>query len=226
LEARVLAELPRFLLATRRLEHLPRGDGHAVVVVPGWGLDDTPTLPMRLALGRIGYAVHGWGLGRNIGRRPELVAALDARLRELADTYRGPVSLVGWSLGGVVAREAARRQPAVVRRVVSLGSPINGDPTANNVTTLLRLVGRDRASLDRKRFDERRVPPPVACVAVHTKTDGVVAWRCSLEDEAPNTHNVEVRGSHAGLIVNVQVLAVLADHLRRPGHDADAGATP
>ncbi|MCC6622734.1 MAG: alpha/beta fold hydrolase [Deltaproteobacteria bacterium] len=245
MEARVLAELPRFLLATRRLDHLPRGDGHAVVVVPGWGLDDTPTLPMRLALGRLGYAVHGWGLGRNVGagRRAELAARFDRRLAELHDIHGGPVSLVGWSLGGVVAREAARRQPRVVRRVVSLGSPINGDPAANNVTTFLRLIGRDRASragsasrdaaslagsasrdaasLDRKRFEERRAPPPVACIAVHTKTDGVVAWRCSLEEPAPHTDNVEVRGSHAGLIVNVEVLAVLAHHLPRPPWGGD-----
>jgi len=222
MEARVVAELPRFLVSTRRLGHLPRGDGHAVMVIPGWGLDDTPTLPLRVALGRLGYAAHGWGLGRNVarGRKGGLVARLDARLGELHDRYGGPVSLVGWSLGGVVAREAARRNPRVVRRVVSLGSPINGDPSANHVTTLLRLVGRDRASLDRKRFDERRAAPPVACVAVHTKTDGVVAWRCSLEDPAPNTLNVEVRGSHAGLVVNVEVLSVLAEHLRRPAWGA------
>ncbi|MFO0745917.1 MAG: alpha/beta hydrolase [Myxococcota bacterium] len=215
LEARVLAELPRFLLGTRRLDHLPRGDGHAVMVVPGWGVDDRPTLPLRLALGRLGYAAYGWGLGRNLGRRPGLHERLDARIAELGLVHGGPVSLIGWSLGGVVVREAARRQPHAVRRVFSLGSPINGDPDANNVTTMLRLLRPGRPGVDRAAFDARRVPPPVACVAVHTKTDGVVAWRCALEEPAAHTENVEVRGSHAGLIVNLEVLAALAERLPR-----------
>ena len=223
LEARLIAELPRYLLATRSLDHLPRGDGHAVMVVPGWGLDDRPTLPLRLVLGRLGYAAYGWEMGRNMGRRKGLAERLDQRVRELRDRHAATtdgsgVSLIGWSLGGVVAREAARRQPDQVRRVFSLGSPINGDPEANNVTTLLKLLGRHRGGGDRAAFEARRVPPPVASVAIHTKSDGVVAWRCALEEPAAHTENVEVRGSHAGLIVNVEVLAALAERLAQPAY--------
>lgn len=218
LELRVLAEAPRFLLGTRRLDHLPRGDGHAVMVIPGWGLDDRATAPLRRALDRLGYAAHGWAAGRNMGMRRGLGARLDEHIGTLAERHGGPVSLVGWSLGGVVARELARRQPHAVRRVFSLGSPISGSPEANNVTTLLRILRKHPAAVDRKTFDARRVPPPVACVAIHSKSDGVVAWRCSLEDPAPHTENVEVRGSHAGLVMNLEVLAALAARLPLAAH--------
>lgn len=221
LEVRILAELPRFVLGTRDLSHLPRGDGHAVMVVPGWGLDDRATLPLRRALTRLGYAAHGWDQGRNMGVRRGQAKRLDARIAELGQAQRGTdgrVSLVGWSLGGVVARELARRQPAHVRRVFTLGSPISGSPEANNVTTLLKLLRRSPAAVDRPTFDARRPSPPVACVAIHSKTDGVVAWQCSLEEPAPNTENVEVRGSHGGLVCNLEVLAALAARLPLPPH--------
>jgi len=220
LELRVLAELPRFFLGTRTLDHLRRGDVHAVMVVPGWGLDDRATIPLRRALGRLGYAAYGWELGRNMGIRQGQRQRLVARLATLAAAHGGPVSLIGWSLGGVVARELARHAPTHVRRVFTLGSPISGSPEANNVTTLLKLLRKRPAAVDRATFDARRPAPPVACVAIHSKTDGVVAWRCSLEEPAAHTENVEVRGSHGGLIVNLEVLTVLAERLPRPPQPA------
>jgi len=218
LELRVLAELPRFVLATRKLDHLPRGDGHAVMIVPGWGLDDRATLPLRRALSRIGYVATGWDQGRNMGLRTGQAKRLDRRIADLEAAHGGPVSLVGWSLGGVVVRELARREPGRVRRVFTLGSPISGSPEANNVTTLLKLLRRSPAAVDRTAFDARRLSPPVACVAIHSKTDGVVAWQCSLEEPAATTENVEVRGSHGGLICNLEVLAALAARLPLPPH--------
>ena len=217
LELRVLGELPRFLAATRALPHdWPRGDGHAVVVIPGYGMTDPTTWALRRALTQLGYAAHGWGLGRNVGVRRGLVDALHARLDALVRDAGGPVSLVGWSLGGVFARELARARPERVRRVFTLGSPFSGDPDANTIdharkVLARRPVVRDAAAV--AAFDRRRPAPPVPCIAMHTKTDGIVDWRCSLEDPGPHTENVEVRGSHAGLVCNLEVLRVLAYRL-------------
>lgn len=215
-ELRVLAELPRFLAATRSLPHdWPRGDGHAVVVIPGYGMTDPTTWALRRALTQLGYVAHGWGLGRNVGVRRGLVDALHARIDTLATGTGGPVSLVGWSLGGVYARELARARPERVRRVFTLGSPFSGEPQANTIDHLRALFTRRPVTLDRPAFDRRRPAPPVPCIAMHTKTDGVVDWRCSLEDPGPHTENVEVRGSHAGLVCNLEVLRVLAYRLPR-----------
>jgi pimeloyl-ACP methyl ester carboxylesterase len=210
----VALELPRFLAATRALPPAwPRGDGHAVVVIPGYGMTDPTTWALRRALTRLGYAAHGWGLGRNVGARRGLVAALHARLDALVGTSGRAVSLIGWSLGGVFARELARARPASVRRVFTLGSPFSGEPDANPIDHLRGILSRRPVAIDRGDLDARRPAPPVPCIALHTKTDGIVHWRCSLEAPGPGTENVEVRGSHAGLICNLEVLRVLADRL-------------
>lgn len=217
LEIRVLAELPLFLLRTLSVSGLPRGDGHAVMVLPGFGADDLTTLALRRALTRLGYAVYGWGQGRNLGMRGGLKLGMARQLRRLHDRHAGPVSLIGWSLGGVFAREMARHQAELVRQVFTLGSPINGHPDANNMQTLFRLINRGRAATtDWEAFNKRRMAPPVPCTAIHTRRDGIVAWRCCLEDQAPNTRNVEVHGSHFGLVFNHQVLTVLAQNLAAP----------
>jgi pimeloyl-ACP methyl ester carboxylesterase len=214
LEGRAIAEYWSMLLSWPRLGRLPRGDGHAVLVLPGFGGGDLSTQPLRRVLERLGYAAHGWGLGRNLGATRALRAALDARIAELARDH-GRVSLVGWSLGGVYARELARAAPHRVRRVITLGSPFNHHPRANNADRLYRMINGDSEAIDWAGFERRRVPPPVPCTAIYTKSDGIVHWRCAMEDAAPHTENVEVRGSHTGLGFNVQVLRVIAERLAR-----------
>lgn len=215
LEGRALAEYGQLLLSWPRLASLPRGDGHCVMVLPGFGGSDLSTRPLRRALERLGYDAQGWGQGRNLGMRRALRVALEARFAHLYET-RGKVSLVGWSLGGVYAREMARAAPQRVRRVITLGSPFNHHPRANNADRLYRWLNGGGEHIDWDGFHRRRVAPPVPCTAVYTRSDGIVHWRCAMEDAAPNTENVEVRGSHTGLGVNVQVLRVIAERLARP----------
>ena len=217
LEARVFAEMPWFMLRSLSIQGMPRGDGHPVMVVPGFGAGDLTTRPLRRALQRLGYAAYGWEQGTNLGMRPAVKNALTQRLQKISSEHQSPVSLIGWSLGGVFVREMARHQPQLVRRVFTLGSPINGRPDANNMLVLFRLANRGKpVNLDWEGFNKRRTPPPVPCVAIHSKTDGIVAWQCSTEDAAPNTECAEVRGSHFGLVVNHQVLRVIADRLPLP----------
>lgn len=212
-ESRAPLEVLRFLAGARRLD-LPRGDGHAILLVPGFGAGDREMQPLARALCRIGYAATTWQLGRNLGMRPSIKTGLAKRLDELHVRHGEKVTLIGWSLGGVFVREMARAQPERVRCVITLGSPFNGDPAANNIMPLFRLANRGRpVKMDREGFERRRVPPPVRCIAIHSKTDGIVAWRCSVEEDAPNVENVEVKGTHFALATNLEVLRAIAERL-------------
>lgn len=217
MELRAAAEYLRFKLNPRALDGLPRGDGHPVMIVPGFGTTDAATQSLRRALADLGYAAYGWGQGRNLGMNRRVRDGLAQRLQELHDRHHAKVSLIGWSLGGVFVRELARHQPQLVRRVFTLGSPINGHPNANNVMGLFKLMNRKNPpKLDWEGFQKRRLAPPVPCTAIHSKSDGIVHWECSLEEPAPNTDNVEVRGSHFGLGVNPAVIRAIAERLVRP----------
>ncbi|MEQ1439842.1 alpha/beta hydrolase [Fontimonas sp. SYSU GA230001] len=217
LETRVLPEMAGLILRSRALrEELPRGDGHAVLIVPGFGAGDGATRPLRTFLGSLGYTAYGWDQGVNLGMRPPIKNALNLRLHKLYERH-GPVSLIGWSLGGVFVREMARHTPPYVRRVFTLGSPINVRPDANNLMPLFRLINAGRpVNLDLEGFRRRITPPPVPCTAIYTRTDGIVAWPCCREPEAPNTDNVEVRGSHLGLPYNVETIRAIAARLAQP----------
>lgn len=201
------------LVRKRVLKNLPRGDGHAVLIVPGLYMGPRSVEPLRTALLALGYQAFEWGAGRNLGMSGALKQQLAERLRAL-HAQHGPVSLIGWSLGGVFAREMARHQPQFVRRVITLGSPINGHPDANNMVLLFRLANRGKAAnIDLAGFARRIAPPPVPCMAIHTRGDGIVAWQASVEDPAPNTENLEVSGSHFGLPASLQVLRLIAERL-------------
>ncbi|MEK6807003.1 MAG: alpha/beta hydrolase [Pseudomonadota bacterium] len=216
-EHRAWLEMATFRFRKALLGELPRGDSHPVLVIPGFGATDTSTRPLRRALTELGYAACTWDQGRNIGMSAKIKNDLGQRLKDLHHRHQKTVSLIGWSLGGVFVREMARAQPQLVRRVFTLGSPINGHPAANNVMGLFRLLNRGKpVNLDWDGFQKRRNPPPVPCVAMHSKSDGIVAWQCSIEEPASNTENVEVSGSHFGLGFNPQVLRVLAERLCLP----------
>lgn len=214
-EARVLLEAPRFLISAARAQRdLPRGDGSPVLLIPGFGADARVMRPLQRALSGLGYIAEDWGQGRNLGMRPLVKQGLAQKLETLSKRYDSKVTLIGWSLGGVFARELARAKPEWVRRVISMGSPINRRPEANNMMPLFRLANRGRpVKLDREGFERRKIAPPVPCTAIYTRSDGIVAWQASMEQSATNTENVEVRGSHFGLVVNLEVLRVIARRL-------------
>lgn len=212
-ELSVFAELPLFRRTITSLKGLPRGDHHAVMVIPGFGTNDNMTRPLRRALTQLGYVVCGWGQGRNLGMRPAIKHALESRLQKLHEQH-GKVSLIGWSLGGVFARELARQHPKKVRAVYSLGSPINGRPDANNMSALMKILNRGRPlKFDIEKFLQRRHAPAVPCITFFSRRDGIVAWPCCLEEPAQNTENIEVHGSHLGLVCNFEVLQILAERL-------------
>ncbi|EKF73502.1 hypothetical protein A11A3_13230 [Alcanivorax hongdengensis A-11-3] len=220
-ESRAALSYGRYLL--RGLDHrtLPRGEGQPVLVLPGFGASDVTTRPLRRALAKLNYTSYGWAQGTNLGMNRQRKELLVSQLHAVAARHGQPVALVGWSLGGVFARELARAWPDKVSQVFTLGSPINGDPSANNVSSLFALFNPCRPGPDLDAFRERIQAPPVPCTAIYTREDGIVSWQCSLEEEADNTENVEVSGTHVGLPWNPQVLAAIAERLARGNRSGD-----
>lgn len=221
MEGRAWAELAAFGWSYLPMKLMaPRGDGHAVLVLPGFMTGDTSTQPLRTFLTGLGYQVYGWGQGINKGPNPELMDAM-ATLLDQIYLKHGKVSVIGWSLGGVYARELARRFPDRVRQVMTLGSPFAADSREHVSDALINLL----ETLTGKTFEEVQAdflpngdtPPPVPCTAVYSKTDGIAHWTLCLEAKPDATHqNVEVFGSHMGLGFNPSIVWLIADRLSQP----------
>ncbi|HUQ12668.1 MAG TPA: alpha/beta hydrolase [Novosphingobium sp.] len=211
---RALGELAAFIAWRPLMRLLPRGDGHGVLVLPGFMASDTSTAPMRSLLTDLGYDVMGWDLGRNIRIDNARVAAMSDCLRTLYERTGRKVSIVGWSLGGLLARELAKLHPEMVRQVISLGSPLKSDRGYSNASKLFEAFNGKVTEPERDgRFRRIDSPPPVPSTSVYTRTDGVVAWRGSLQPAGKGRENVEVYASHVGLGVNPSVMLVIADRL-------------
>jgi len=215
LELRAVWELGAFFAAYPLLRLAPRGDGHPVLVLPGLAASDTSTRPLRTYLKDQGWAAHGWRLGANHGPRPGAEQKMQGRLAELHERYGQKVSLIGWSLGGVFAREMARRAREQVRSVITLGSPFAGAPKASNAWQLYERASRRRVE-DWPHRERMKTPPPVPATAIYTRSDGIVAWQGCLEREGPLSENIEVEGSHCGLGHNPAVLYAICDRLAQP----------
>lgn len=212
LEGRAPWEFAATLAAAPVLKRAPRGDGHPVLVFPGLAASDITTLPLRHFLRDRGYAAYPWAQGFNLGPRDGVVEACRAQVRALAERHGEKVSLVGWSLGGVYARELAKELEECVRCVVTLGSPFSGPPRATNAWRLFELLSGKSAHDEASRAELHR-PPSVPTTSVYSRSDGVVAWQCSLNPDHPRTENVEVRSSHIGMGLNPFALYVVADRL-------------
>ncbi len=210
LEGRAWLELASVLPALPVLDRAPAGDGHPVLVLPGWLAGDLSTRTLRWFLRRRGYHVHGWRLGQNVGATDAIVEGLGKRFHALRTRHRRRISVLGWSLGGIYAREVARRYPDDVRQVITLGSPF-ADPSATMPARLYRaMFGRAR---------EKRLlaePIPVPATSIYSKSDGVVAWQSCLDTPGPRRENVEVWSSHCGLGHHPAALLVIADRLAQP----------
>ncbi|HXJ33259.1 MAG TPA: alpha/beta hydrolase [Candidatus Eisenbacteria bacterium] len=216
LEGRALLELAATLSAYPFLRRAPRGDGHPVLVLPGFMASDFSTRALRRFLGDLGYAAHGWEVGRNLGPSPELAAHMVELLQRIRGRYGRRVSLVGWSLGGIYARELARRFPDDVRQVITLASPFR-DVEATNVPRFLRDVARRRPLPDEA--DYRRIlhaPLPMPTTAIYSRSDGIAAWQSCRLDEGPLSENIEVASSHLGIGHHPVALLTIADRLTQP----------
>ncbi len=220
LEWRTGVEYLSARLAMRRIDRWPRGDGHPVLVLPGFLAGPLSTDLLRKVLRQLGYRVYDWGLGYNLGYRASMKESLPARLQHIRDRADGSrVSIIGWSAGGIYARELARALPDEVRSVITLGSPFRGNHEANTAWKVWRVVNRGAdvtESVSDKALERRAQPLTVPTTCIYSKSDGIVAWQCCTSLPAPQTENIEVRSSHLGYGHNLQTLSVIADRLAQP----------
>jgi pimeloyl-ACP methyl ester carboxylesterase len=190
-----------------------KGDGRDVLVLPGFLASDVATTRLRKSLNASGFRAHAWGMGRNFGIKRDVFDRLDARLDAMA--IKGQVTLIGWSLGGLIAREYAKYAPDRVEKVVTLGSPFSGDLRANNAWRLYEWVAGH--AVDAPPIEaEPGVKPPVKTIALWSRRDGVVAPQsaCGQPGEA-DTH-VELGCTHMAFVADPAAIrticqVVLAD---------------
>ena len=218
LEQRIVYELGAFAAASPLLRAVGRGDRHPVLVLPGFTASDQSTAPLRSVIRSQGYWVHGWRLGRNLGPTQDVIDGLTERLQLVHERHNAKVSLIGWSLGGIYAREMARMFPELVRQVITLGSPYRVREGADSPVRRLyqRYEQRHAVRVDAggSMPPEQELPPLIVpTTSIYSRTDGVVHWSFCIDAQGPRRENIEVRSSHVGLGVNPAAIYAISDRL-------------
>ena len=216
-EARSVFEFNTSLLLSPLLMRAPRSDGHPVLALPGFLASDLSMAPMRRYLKELGYDTYAWNLGRNFGGVASKRDALRALLTQIHQTTGKKVSIVGWSLGGIYARDLALQLPDMVRSVITLGSPFANDITATNATRLYEALSGEGINDNPEIREAIAGDLPVPATSIYSRTDGIVNWRTSLLRPSDTAENIEVHlASHIGLGVNPAALWAVADRLAQP----------
>lgn len=210
---RAIGEIAATQALRTTLNKLPRGDGHGVLVIPGFLSDDSFNIPLRAQLDRLGYFTEGWTLGVNLGPTSSPIETAAEIASEFAQRSGGSISIIGHSLGGIYAREIAKLIPDSVRQVITLGSPFSRAKEPKNFAgKLFRWLNPHVEALDES--DQYSVAPPQPTSAIYTRKDGIVGWGLSVQKDGHQyCENIEVRGSHCGLTHNASVWYILADRL-------------
>jgi pimeloyl-ACP methyl ester carboxylesterase len=213
-EARGICDFNASLLLSPLLMRAPKGDGHPVLTLPGFLASDLSMVPMRRYLKELGHDTYAWNIGRNLGGVSRTRAALRDRLAEIHSFTGRKVSVVGWSLGGVYARDLALQAPDMVRDVVTLGSPFANDIRATNATRLYEALSGEVVEDNSELRTAIAGDLPVPATSIYSRTDGIVNWRTCLLRPSDIAENIEVHlASHVGLGVNPAALWAVADRL-------------
>jgi alpha-beta hydrolase superfamily lysophospholipase len=213
-EARGLFELPRLVLNLPWLARLPHGHGEPVLVLPGYRVGDLTTVLLRNYLRFLGYRVRGIGSKKNLDV-PEMLVRV---LRRLVSQHRStglPVQIVGWSLGGYLAREAARERPDLVSQVITLGTPVIGGPKYTVVVHAMRRRGLDIDAMAAEVALRNRTALTIPVTAIYSRRDAVVAWEACIDRGCANVEHVEVATTHVGLGFSAAVYRIIAERLAR-----------
>jgi hypothetical protein len=224
-EIATLFEWPRLALRASQLLQLDAGVGGPVLVLPGFGASDASTAVLRAFLRRIGFDAQGWGLERNHGDVLALLEPVREAVRRFAERAGAPVQLVGWSLGGVLARETARDASDAVRQVITLGTPVVGGPKYTQVGARYTRLGYDLDALEATVEARHREPITVPVTAIYSRADGIVAWRACIDPWTSGVEHVEVGSTHLGLGFDPDVYRIVAERLARPRAFATTSAS-
>lgn len=228
LEYRAVPERAQMTGLLPLLRRLAKGDGHPVLVFPGFTTGDRSTVPLRRLLRDLDYRTYGWGLGVNVGPTQRILDGISERLDRAYDRSGERVSIIGWSLGGIYARELARARPDLVRQVITLGSPIQ---MIENDTSSASRIWDSFSKYHAKGFrsPEREADRPLLTVpatSIYSRTDGVVNWKACLIRKSDRTENIRVFGSHCGLGFNTAAIYAIADRLAQPADQWQHFASP
>ena len=232
-----LAEAPRAAIDAWRLipglrrlvRQLARGDGHPVLVVPGYGASDTATAPLRHFLNQLGYAAFALEAGRNVEGAENRIRSVDdaSRFREqfvdivverllaIFESTREHVTLIGWSMGGLYAFDASQKAPEVTRGVITLGAPF-GDLRGTSVFNLMRRLSGSSVPLETQDFNgwlQKTRAPAVPTTVIYSDRDGIVGKDIAKPTESALLKSVLVDSSHLSLSFNPDVLREVAKAL-------------
>jgi pimeloyl-ACP methyl ester carboxylesterase len=193
------------------------GDGHPVVIFPGLGTHGGSVAPLREYCRSLGYDAFDWGQGFNTGPQGDLDAWLHTLNSQVVDLLAGhaqPATLIGWSLGGIYAREIGKLMAPHIRQVITLGTPFNATVDHTNVGWLFRLLSGGSSVIDPGLSLRLRTPPPLRTTSIYSRSDGVVAWQtCRHDKRSRLVHDIEVDSSHIGMGRNRDVLSAVAHRL-------------
>ncbi|MCZ8156768.1 MAG: hypothetical protein O9264_11645 [Leptospira sp.] len=192
----------------------PKGNGERIIVLPGFATDDIFMLPLRSYLQNLGYAPEGWGLGHNHGDVPVILDLFNEKIRKIYAETKESIILIGWSLGGYIARESARDNQNIVTKVITLGSPVIGGPKYTSIADIYSKKQKIDIDQLEKEIDERfENPINIPIYSIYSKEDNVVSWQACIDSYSPNVTNYEVDSTHIGLIVNSEVYGLIAKYL-------------
>ena len=206
-------ELTRLVRAFPELAAQPKGQGQPVLVLPGLGASDTSTIPLRRYLTWLGYDPRGWNLGRNTGNVREMLPQVADQVRQLKEQAGNPIDIIGWSLGGVIAREVARDYPDMVRQIVTMGSPVVGGPKYTSFRRFYERQGMDLEEIEARIAAREARPITVPVTSIYSKRDGIVGWQASIDKLNAQVEHIEVRATHLGLGISPEVFMIIAGKL-------------
>ncbi len=189
------------------------GPSRSLILLPGFGAGPASLRIMASYLRRRGHHVRDWGLGKNTGDARRLREGLEPIVRQWIASHGEPVTLIGWSLGGYIAREYARERPDDVRRVITLGSPVIGGPRYTATAEWYRSQGHDLEQMERAVANRYATPLRVPVTAIYSKRDGIVAWRACIDRWSPDVRHIEVNETHVGMGFAPRVLSIIADEI-------------
>ena len=216
LELAGFLDAANLFLNLSKLKNVEKGNGETIFVIPGFGTDEKYTYLLRRYLNETGYNALDWGLGRNEGNVEVLLEKLNKLVREKFETEKKKLILIGWSLGGYLAREVARDNQEIIGKVITLGSPIVGGP---KYTSLGKFFDTKNLTVDELEIeiDKRYVKPlTIPIFTIYSRKDNIVSWEACIDHYSPNVTHLEIISTHIGFMANLEAFLNIAKFLKQP----------